>query len=146
MSSHGFDPNRLQRLHDVIARNYVESGAIPGSLIMIWRQGGLSWLSMSGVTDIASKAPMREDAIFRIYSMTKPITAVALLMLMEQGKIALDDPVSRFIPGFADLGIYAGGTFGSYQSSPNATPMKVVDLLRHTSGMTYGILNRTPLD
>src|SRR5215475_3013206 len=98
MSSHGFDPNRLQRLHDTIARHYVESGAIPGSLIMIWRQGKLAWQSMSGVTDLASKSAMREDAIFRLFSMTKPVTAVALLMLMEQGKVALDDPVSRFIP------------------------------------------------
>ncbi|HUO02582.1 MAG TPA: serine hydrolase domain-containing protein, partial [Rhizomicrobium sp.] len=146
MSTHGFDPNRLQRLHDVIARNYVESGAIPGSLIMIWREGGLAWLSMSGVTDIASRAPMREDAIFRIFSMTKPITAVALLMLMEEGKIALDDPVSRFLPGFADLGIYAGGLLGSFVTTPSPRPMKVVDLLRHTSGLTYGILNRTSLD
>jgi len=146
MSTHGFDPNRLQRLHDVIAHNYVESGAIPGSLIMIWREGALAWLSMSGVTDIASKAPMREDAIFRIFSMTKPITTVVLLMLMEEGKIALDDPVSRFIPGFADLGIYAGGLLGGFITTPSPRPMKVVDLLRHTSGLTYGILNRTSLD
>jgi CubicO group peptidase (beta-lactamase class C family) len=146
MSTHGFDPNRLQRLHDVIARNYVESGAIPGSLVMIWREGALAWLSMSGVTDIASKAPMREDAIFRIFSMTKPITTVALLMLMEEGKIALDDPVSRFIPGFANLGVYAGGLLGGFITTPSPRPMKVVDLLRHTSGLTYGILNRTSLD
>ena len=143
---HGFDPKRLQRINDIIAKNYVVSGAIPGSLAMIWRKGELAWTGMSGVTDLETGAPMREDAIFRIYSMTKPITAVALLMLMEEGKIALDDPVSRFIPGFANLGIYAGGTLGNYLTSPNVTPMKVVDLLRHTSGLTYGILNRTNLD
>ena len=90
---------------------------------------------------------MREDAIFRIYSMTKPVTAVALLMLMEEGKIGLDDPVSRFIPGFANLGIYAGGISGRLSSATPATrPMKVVDLLRHTSGLTYGFLDRTNLD
>jgi CubicO group peptidase (beta-lactamase class C family) len=146
MSSHGFDPNRLQRLHDAITRHYVESGAIPGSLIMIWRQGGLAWQSMAGVTDIASKSAMREDAIFRLFSMTKPITAVALLMLMEQGKVTLDDPVSRFIPGFANLGLYAGGALGNFLTTPCPRPMKVLDLLRHTSGLTYGILNRTELD
>ncbi len=138
MTSPGFDTNRLQRLHDTINRNYVESGAIPGALTMIWRQGHLAWLSMSGVTDIASRAPMREDAIFRIYSMTKPITAVALLMLMEEGKIALDDPVSRFIPGFGNLRLYAGRLLGSFLSIPCSRQMKVVDLLRHTSGLTYG--------
>src|SRR5579872_7106331 len=146
MSTHGLDPNRLQRLHDAITRNYVESGAIPGFLIMIWRQGGAAWQSMSGVTDIAGKTAMREDAIFRLFSMTKPVTAVALLMLMEEGKIALDDPVSRFIPGFASLGIFAGGNLGAFLASPNSRPMKVVDLLRHTSGLTYGFLNRTNLD
>jgi CubicO group peptidase (beta-lactamase class C family) len=146
MTSHGFDPNRLQRLHDVISRKYVESGAIPGALTMIWREGALAWLSMSGVTDIASKAPMREDAIFRLFSMTKPITTVALLMLMEEGKIALDDAVSRFIPGFAGLGLYAGGSLGNFLTTPCAKPMQVVDLLRHTSGLTYGILNRTSVD
>jgi CubicO group peptidase (beta-lactamase class C family) len=146
MNSRGFEPNRLQRLHDVITRNYVESGAIPGALTMIWRQGSLAWLSMSGTTDIATKSPMREDAIFRLYSMTKPITAVALLMLMEQGKVSLDDPVSRFIPGFAGLKLYAGGLLGNFVTLPSAKQMKVVDLLRHTSGLTYGILNRTSLD
>ncbi|HKD49126.1 MAG TPA: serine hydrolase domain-containing protein [Rhizomicrobium sp.] len=146
MSSHGFDPDRLKRLHDVISQNYVESGAIPGALTMIWRDGGLAWLGMSGVTDIATKTPMRDDAIFRIYSMTKPITTVALLMLMEDGEIALDDPVSRFIPRFADLRLYAGGLLGNFVTVPCAKPMKVVDLLRHTSGLTYGILNRTSLD
>jgi CubicO group peptidase (beta-lactamase class C family) len=145
-SIQGFDPNRLQCLHDVIARNYVNSGAIPGSLIMIWRKGTLAWQSMAGVTDIASQAPMREDAIFRIFSMTKPITAVALLMLMEEGRIALDDAVARFIPGFGDLRLYAGGLLGNFLTAPSPKPMKVVDLLRHTSGLTYGILNRTSLD
>jgi CubicO group peptidase (beta-lactamase class C family) len=146
MSSRGFDPNRLKRLHDVITRNYVESGAIPGALIMIWREGSLAWLSMSGTTDLATRAPMREDAIFRLYSMTKPVTAVALLMLMEEGKVALDDPVSRFIPGFASLRLYAGGLLGGFVTTPCPKEMKVIDLLRHTSGLTYGILNRTSLD
>jgi len=146
MSNHGFDPARLQRIGDVIARNYVETDAIPGALILVWRKGDLVWSGMSGQMDTAKKIAMREDAIFRIYSMTKPITAVALLMLMEEGKIALDDPVSRFIPGFANLGIFAGGNLGSFLASPNTRPMKVVDLLRHTSGLTYGFLNRSNLD
>ena len=146
MTNHGFDPARLQRINDVIARNYVETGAIPGALTLVWRRGEVVWSGMSGQMDMAKKLAMREDAIFRLYSMTKPVTAVALLMLMEEGKIALDDPVSRFIPGFASLGIFAGGNLGAFLASPNTRPMKVVDLLRHTSGLTYGFLNRTNLD
>jgi CubicO group peptidase (beta-lactamase class C family) len=146
MSTHGFDPARLQRINDVIARNYVETGAIPGALTLVWRRGDVVWSGMSGQMDVGKKLAMREDAIFRIYSMTKPVTAVALLMLMEEGKIALDDPVARFIPSFGNLGIFAGGNLGAFLASPNSRPMKVVDLLRHTSGLTYGFLNRTNLD
>jgi len=82
--------------------------------------------------------PMRADTIFRLYSMTKPVTAVALLMLMEEGRIALDDPVARFIPGFARLKVRNGET-------PKRA-MTVLDLLRHTAGFTYGFHNRTPID
>ena len=90
---------------------------------------------------------MRADAIFRIYSMTKPITSVALLMLLEQGKVALDDPVHRYIPGFEHLSVYAGGDLArGFDTRPSPRPMKVVDLMRHTSGLTYGIHNRTGLD
>src|SRR6201985_808272 len=132
MTIHGFDSGRLARINDTIARNYVETGAIPGSLIQIWRGNELVWSGMSGSIDLARGVAMREGAIFGIYSMTKPIPAVALLMLMEEGLVALDDPVSRYIPGFVNLGIYAGGTLGAFLSSPNVKPMKVVDLLRHT--------------
>ncbi|MGZ5921358.1 MAG: serine hydrolase domain-containing protein [Rhizomicrobium sp.] len=142
----GFDPRRLQRMDEAIARNYVETGAIPGALTMVWRKGELVWRSTSGMIDLGRGLPVREDSIFRLYSMTKPITAVALLMLMEEGQIGLDDPVSRYIPGFANLGLYAGGILGAFLSAPNIKPMKVVDLLRHTSGLTYGFLNRTNLD
>ena len=146
MTTHGFDPKRLERINDVIARDYVETGAIPGALTMVWRDDELVWRGMAGSMDLGRQTPMREDAIFRIYSMTKPVTAVALLMLLEEGQIGLDDPVSRFIPGFANLGVYAGGTLGAFLSTPHTRPMKVVDLLRHTSGLTYGFINRTNLD
>src|SRR6201996_9037085 len=138
MSTHGFDPARLQRINDVIARNYVDTGAIPGALTLVWRRGDLVWSGMSGQMDMAKKLAMREDAIFRLYSMTKPVTAVALLMLMEEGKVALDDPVTRFIPGFANLRLADG-------SAP-VRAMTVLDLLRHTAGFTYGFHNRTPID
>jgi CubicO group peptidase (beta-lactamase class C family) len=142
-----FAPDRLARIGEVIKTRYVDSGAIPGALTLVWRQGTLAHQSMSGVLDMERGTAMRADAIFRIYSMTKPITSVALLMLLEEGRIALDDPVHRYIPGFAKLGVFAGGNLANgFLTSPVLQPMKVVDLLRHTSGLTYGFLNRTNLD
>ncbi len=144
---HGFAPDRLTRVSDAIKAHYVDSGLIPGALTLIWRKGETAHLGLSGVSDLERKTLMREDTIFRIYSMTKPITSVALLMLMEDGKVALDDFVHRYIPGFEHLRVFAGGSLDSgFLSGPAAKPMKVVDLLRHTSGLAYGILARTNLD
>src|SRR5689334_5449546 len=98
----GFSEERLARIPRFL-QGQVDQGHLPGALTMIWRGGGLAHLSMVGQMDVARAKPMRPDAIFRLYSMTKPVTAVALLMLMEEGRIALDDAVARFIPGFANL-------------------------------------------
>ncbi len=116
----------------------VASGALPGAQTLIWRRGRLAHHSLVGLSDIARATPMRADAIFRISSMTKPVTLVALLMLLEQGRIALDDAVARYIPGFADLRLTDG-------SAPRRA-MTVLDLARHTAGLTYGFHNRTPID
>jgi CubicO group peptidase (beta-lactamase class C family) len=141
----GFSPQRLARIPRFLERQVAE-GRIPGSLLLIWRRGRIVHQSLTGAIDLARGTPMREDAIFRIYSMTKPLTAVALLMLMEEGKVALDDPVHRFIPEFADLGVYAGGVEGGFATIPANRPMTILDLLRHTSGLTYGFTYRTPVD
>src|SRR3954469_23913639 len=131
--SGGFAPDRLDRVTQTIKARSVDSGAIPGAPTLICRQGAVHHLGMSGSIDLARGRAMREDAIFRIYSMTKPITAVALLMLLEEGKIALDDPVHRYIPGFEHLKLYAGGTLaGGFTTTPSPRPMRVVDLLRQT--------------
>jgi len=116
----------------------VDAGFLPGALTLIWRRGQIAHSSMVGEMDRERGVPMRADAIFRLYSMTKPVTAVALLMLMEEGRIALDDPVSRFIPSFAHLKTQNG--------EPVKRAMTVQDLLRHTAGFTYGFHNRTPID
>lgn len=142
---HGFSASRLARIVPTLAEKYVATGAIPGALLMVWRGGALVHLDMAGHIDLARGQSVREDAIYRIYSMTKPITSVALLMLLEEGRIALDDPVARFIPGFAGLGVHAGGGEPFSTTAP-ARPMLVIDLLRHTSGLTYGFHNRTPVD
>ena len=136
-SETGFSDERLARIPRFL-QGAVEAGQLPGALTLIWRRGRVAHHSLVGATDIGRGLPMREDAIFRLYSMTKPVTAVALLMLMEGGRVALDDPVARFIPGFANLKLQGGGA--------PARAMTVVDLLRHTAGFTYGFHNRTPID
>jgi len=131
----GFSEERLARIPRFLEAQ-VAAGHLPGALTLIWRRGGVAHSSMVGQMDMGRA--MRPDAIFRLYSMTKPVTAVALLMLMEEGRIALDDPVARFIPGFANLKLADG-------SAPKRA-MTVLDLLRHTAGFTYGFHNRTPID
>ena len=133
----GFSEERLGRIPRFL-KSQVGAGLLPGAMTLIWRRGRMAHRSMVGAIDMARKKPMCHDAIFRLYSMTKPVTVVALLMLMEEGLIALDDPVKRFIPQFADLKIQGGAT--------PARDMTVLDLLRHTSGLTYGFHNRTPID
>jgi CubicO group peptidase (beta-lactamase class C family) len=133
----GFSEERLGRIPRFL-ENQVDAGLLPGALTLIWRRGRVAHRSMVGAIDMARRTKMRHDAIFRLYSMTKPVTVVALLMLMEEGLIALDDPVKRFIPQFADLKIQGG--------APPSRDMTVLDLLRHTAGLTYGFHNRTPID
>jgi CubicO group peptidase (beta-lactamase class C family) len=138
MDTHaGFSGEALSRIPRFL-QDQVEAGALPGAQLLIWRHGALVHHSLTGMMDIAHGTPMREDAIFRLYSMTKPVTVVALLLLLEEGKIALDDPVARFIPAFAHLTVQDG--------KQPARTMTVLDLTRHTAGFTYGFHNRTPID
>src|ERR1700726_3014507 len=122
-------------------------------LTYIWRKGQLLHTAICGQMDVERGKPMREDAIFRIYSMSKPITAVALMMLVEEGLIGLDDTVHSHIPAWKDLGVYASGMPSlladappSFITTPTSRPMKVIDLATHTSGLTYGFMMRTSVD
>ncbi|HVP85682.1 MAG TPA: serine hydrolase domain-containing protein [Rhizomicrobium sp.] len=149
----GFSSARLARLDQVMKARYVDSGQLPGMLTQVWRKGALVHTAMAGLMDIERNKPMREDAIFRIYSMTKPITSVALMMLVEEGKIGLDDDVQMHIPSWKKLGVYATGMPSLLSSEPPSLlatpvkrPMKVVDLVTHTSGLTYGFMMRTMVD
>ena len=150
--STGLSNERLARLDARMASRYVETGRLPGILTQIYRRGEIVHTGMAGHIDLERRKPMREDAIFRIYSMSKPITAVALMMLMEQGLIGLDDDVATHIPSWKNLGVYATGVASFVASTPvfvttpPIRPMKVVDLLTHTSGLTYGFMNRTSVD
>jgi len=132
-----FSEERLARIPAFLEAQ-VADGALPGALTLIWRRGQIAHQSLQGRMDLERDLPMRTDAIFRIYSMTKPITTVALLMLLEEGKVAMDDAVAKYIPGFAQLALADGRVVGG--------TMTVRDLLRHTSGLTYGFHNRTPID
>jgi CubicO group peptidase (beta-lactamase class C family) len=142
----GMSCERLERIERFLNDNYVANGKLTGAVTQVWRRGALALNSVQGLADRERQVPIAEDSIFRIYSMTKPITSVAVMMLVEECKIALDDPVSKYIPAWEKLGVYAGGFMESFQTRPPARPMLVVDLLRHTSGLTYGFHQNTNVD
>ncbi|MGH6957670.1 MAG: serine hydrolase domain-containing protein, partial [Caulobacteraceae bacterium] len=144
--SAGFSPARLKRIESFLEQRYLASGRFPNALTLIARHGEIAYLSVQGLADVERGKPLAEDAIFRIFSMTKPITSVALMMLVEEGAVALDDPVSAFIPAWRDLGVYVSGGPGAFVTRAPERPMRIIDLLRHTSGLTYGFQNRTPVD
>jgi CubicO group peptidase (beta-lactamase class C family) len=142
----GLSRARLARIDDFIARRYLDTGRLPGAMTLVWRRGRLAHLAVQGLADLERGKPMAEDTVFRIYSMTKPITSIAFMMLVEQGEVALDDPVEKFIPSWRDLGVFVAGAPAQFQTRPPSRPMQVVDLLRHTSGLTYGFQTRTNVD
>ena len=101
---------------------------------------------MQGLADVERKVPVKDDTIFRIYSMTKPITSVAFMMLVEEGRVALDEPVHKYIPEWKNLGVFQAGIGPVFLTRRPSRPMLIVDLLRHTSGLTYGFQQRSNVD
>jgi CubicO group peptidase (beta-lactamase class C family) len=142
---HGFSPERLQRIDRFLQDKYVAAGRLPCAQFQLARDGEVVHQTILGQQDPERGVKLAEDTVYRIYSMTKPITSVALMQLVEEGLIALDDPVHRHIPEWKDLGVFSAGT-GPYLTTAPVRPMQVVDLLRHTSGLTYGFQNRTNVD
>jgi len=141
----GFSPERLKRIDAFLEEKYVGPGRLPCAQFVLARGGEVVHQTLLGQQDPERGVPIAEDTVFRIYSMTKPVTSVALMQLVEEGKIALDDPVERHIPSWKGLGVFSAGT-GPYLSTPAQRPMQVVDLLRHTSGLTYGFQYRSNID
>ena len=143
---------RLARIDRFLAERYVDNGRLPCALLQVARGGHLVHQSVLGKASLESDTPLAEDNIVRIYSMTKPITSVAFMMLVEEGRVALEDPVHRFIPSWRNQGVYIGGGGGlpgtppGWLTRPTDGPMRMIDLLRHTSGLTYGFQNRTNVD
>ncbi|MEQ1726790.1 MAG: serine hydrolase domain-containing protein [Vicinamibacterales bacterium] len=149
----GIASSRLPRIHESVQR-YLDAGQLAGAVTLVARRGRLAHFEAHGVMDLDSKTPMRKDAIFRIASMSKPVTGVAIAMLMEEGKVRLTDPVSRFIPSFKDTqvavikpgyvapAVPAGqpAPVPDYYTVPANREMTVKDLLTHTSGLESGSL------
>ncbi len=142
----GFSKERLARIDRLLSERYVQPGHIPCAQLIIARGGEVAYQSVTGLADVARGTKAEDDTLYRIYSMTKPLTSVALMMLWEEGAIALEDPVEKYIPEWKDLGVFAAGLPGGFVTTRPARPMQVVDLLRHTSGLTYGFQARTNVD
>ena len=141
----GLSTPRLARIGEWM-RGWVDSGRFPGLLVAVVRDERLAWLETCGRRDVESARPVEPDTIYRIYSMTKPITTVAALMLYEEGRFQLDDPVDKFIPAFAATRVFASGDAESFTTVPLARPITVHDLMVHTSGLTYGFQHEHAVD
>lgn len=142
----GFSSQRLERLH-VLLQKYVEDGELPGMVTVLARHGKIVDFRTYGKRDLSSGAPMEKDAIFRIYSMTKPITGVAMMILYEQGKWSPGDPISRYIPEFAHLKVFKGVDSGGKPVVEQPShPPTMAELMSHNAGFTYGIFGNTPVD
>ena len=138
---------RLGAIEGFLKTGYLDSGRLPGTLVRVLHRGETVYSNVQGYADLSAGRPLADDSIFRIYSMTKPITSVALMMLVEEGKLQLDDPVHRYIPSWKDLKVYEGGTLKTgWKTAAPSRPMLVIDLLRHTAGLTYGFQLNTNVD
>jgi len=133
----GFSREKLQRVGDYI-RNEIAAGKIPGAVILIQQHGQPVYFESFGLRDVESRRPMTADSIFRLYSMSKAITSVAAMMLVDDGKLRLDDPLSKYIPAFAEAKVGVEQPDGKLVLEPLQRPITIEDLLRHTSGLTYG--------
>jgi CubicO group peptidase (beta-lactamase class C family) len=134
----GFDANRLERITAHLNKNYIDTGKIAGCQTLVARRGHVAYRKALGLMDRERNKSMRDDTIFRIYSMTKPITAVALMQLYEQGMFQLNDPVHRVIPEWRNLKEYVSGEGVTMETRPAQKHVTFRHLLSHTAGLTYG--------
>lgn len=142
----GLDARQLARITKHLTERYLEPGKIAGFLPLVYRRGQVAYCEPLGSMDLERGKPVREDTIWRIYSMSKPITSVALMQLYEEGHFQLNDPVHRWIPEWRNLRVFRGGSYPNFLTDPCARPMTVKDLLTHTSGLTYDFLHATNVD
>ena len=143
--NHGFATTRLQRIDDHF-RRYVDDGRLAGWQVMVSRRGDIAHHSTYGVRSFENKEPFAEDTVVRLYSMTKPLTTIAAMQLVEQGLVQLKDPVAKFIPAFSATPVYRSGSVQKPMTEPQTLPMLVWHLMTHMSGLTYGFHNTHPVD
>ena len=141
----GMSGERLARLGEGM-KSLVEQGRLAGAVTLVARHGKIIEFDAVGKRNIAAALPMQKDTIFRIYSMSKPITGVAMMMLFEEGKWQLDDPVAKYIPEFADLKVYSADADGNMVLKEQIHPVTMRQLMSHTGGFTYGYFSNTPVD
>lgn len=143
----GFDPARLDRIDAFLRERYLTPGLLPHAQLLLTRDGATAHFFSEGAAREGSDTPIDEQSLFRLASMTKPITSAAFMALVEEGRVALDTPVHHVLPELKGVGVYAGGGAGvPFQTTPTARPMLMVDLLRHTAGFTYSFQNRSNID
>ena len=142
-----FDRARLARIPEFLSRAYLDNGKLPHAQVLVAHKGEVVHFSSQGAARQGRDTPITDNTIFRIASMTKPVTSLAFMMLLEEGRVALDTPVHAVLPEFAGTGVYAGGG-GSvpFMTRPCNRAMTMQDLLRHTSGLTYSFQNRSNID
>ena len=141
----GLSAARLARITSWM-KGWVDSGKLPGLLVAVMRRGELAFAETYGKADVERNKPVRPDTIYRIYSMTKPLTSTAIMMLYEEGRFQLDDPISKFIPAFANQRVFMGGSRGKMDLVPAERDITFRDLLSHTSGLTYGMMETNAVD
>ena len=141
----GFDPRRLARIDRHFA-SYVDDGRLAGWQLLVTRDGAVAHAATYGMRDRETALPVQQDTLWRIYSMTKPITSVAAMILWEEGRFELTDEVARFIPAFADLRVYDRGSTPRPYTVPAIEPVRIWHLLTHTAGLTYGFLHTSVVD
>jgi CubicO group peptidase (beta-lactamase class C family) len=141
----GLDAERLRRIDAQFAR-YVDEGKLAGWLVTVSRHGKLAHVAAYGQRDMEAGLPVEADTVWRIYSMTKPVTSVAAMMLYEEGAFELTDPVAAFIPSFADVRVYSGGSDLAPVTIPATEPVRIGHLLTHTAGLSYGFHRAHPVD
>ncbi len=145
-SLHRLSPERLARIDRVLQARYLDTRKLPCAVTLVEHKGKIAHHSALGFMDVERARPVGDDTLFRIYSMTKPITSVAFMMLVEEGAVALDEPVHRHIPAWRDLPVFEAGFLETFRTKRSSRPMRIIDLLRHTSGLTYGFQQRTNVD
>ena len=141
----GLCAERLKRL-DAHLKAYVDDGRLPGWQVLITRRGRIAHNRCYGQRDVEGGKAVKSDSLFRIYSMTKPIVSVALMMLYERGRFQLDDPIDRVLPAFKDMTVFVGGDADNPQTVPAERGITYRDLLTHTAGLTYGFMQEHPVD